>query len=57
MIYDGSGGAGGGAGRYRTDGVVFSATAAATLAALRGGASGDAVVANDGAFTCVEEII
>ena len=56
-MYDGSGGAGGGAGRYRTDGVVFSATAAATLAALRGGASGDAVVANDGAFTCVEEII
>ena len=32
---DGSGGAGGGAGRYGTDGVVFGAAAAATLTFYR----------------------
>ena len=56
---DGSGGAGGGAGRYGTDGVVFGAASAATLtlAALRGCAKGEAVAREDSTFTCVEEVV
>ena len=38
VMYDGNGEAGGGTGRYGTDGVVFGTAAATALAALRGGA-------------------